>query len=524
MSWMYDNRPMGFLNVFNLMVQLMAAPRSKLAIRMVVLGCRWVRCPEGITTFVPQPFRLWNCRCRGALCLLLTSFAVAPSFVNADDWPQWLGPSREPVWRESGIFKTFPKGGVPLRWRTSIGGGYSGPAVSRGKVFVMDWISETADGEDGQLLPANRPKHPNPNFRRHVLPGKERVVCMRESDGAVLWTHEYNCPYTSATLYAIGPRCTPTVDGDIVYTLGAEGRLLCLRVGDGAVVWSRDFMDDYGLEIQTWGFAAHPLVDGDRLICVVGGENSTCVAFDKRTGKEVWRALSSTDAGYCPPVIREINGERHLIIWHGDSVNGLDPASGELFWSVPFQATFAMTIGAPQLEGQSLFLMCFDRQSAMIQISDDNRSAEIVWEGGVKRGVGGVLNTAILHDGHIYACGHNGRYICAKLKTGERVWSTFAPSTGRRPALWANAFSIQHGDRYFHANDLGDLIIARMTPAGYEEISRTHLIDPTHNVGSRSIVWSHPAFANQSVYLRNDREMRCYSLRAPGLSNSQLGP
>ena len=178
------------------------------------------------------------------------------------------------------------------------------------------------------------------------LPGNERVVCLDERTGDTLWTRDYPSEYTTAYPYAIGPRCTPTIDGDRVYTLGAEGDLKCLRVEDGSVIWSRDFKKDYGVKVPWWGFASHPLVDGERLICVVGGKGTTCVAFDKRTGAELWRALSAQKPGYCPPVICQVGGQRQLVIWHGDAVNGLDPTTGEVFWSVPFQATFAMTIGS----------------------------------------------------------------------------------------------------------------------------------------------------------------------------------
>ncbi len=454
------------------------------------------------------------------LSLALSLFSgVAPSRpCLADDWPQWLGPQRLPVWNEDGIIDAFPESGPPLRWKAELGGGYSGPAVADGRVFVMDRATASDDLQSGKLLQDDEPPS-NQNFVRRLLLGRERVLCFRASDGKQLWSHEYDCPYTSVAIYAIGPRCTPTVDGDRVYTLGAEGNLVCLRVKDGSVVWRRDFVTEFGLDVPEWGIAAHPLIDGERLICMVGGDGTTCVAFDKRTGKEIWRALSARQPGYCPPVIYEFAGLRQLITWDSDAVSALNPADGEVYWRVPFEATFAMAIGGPQREGNSLFVMAFNRKSAMIQVSADGRSAEIMWQGDSKRGIDGVLNTAVIRDGYVYGCGNGGRYVCAELKTGKRIWSTFAPSTGKRPASWANVFTIRHGERYFLANDLGDLIIAKMTPDGYEELSRTHLIDPTHVVGNRTLVWSHPAFANRSVYLRKDKEIRCYSLASRAKSS-----
>jgi outer membrane protein assembly factor BamB len=236
------------------------------------------------------------------------------------------------------------------------------------------------------------------------------------------------------------------------------------------------------------------------------------VAFDKRTGKELWRALSATQPGYCPPIIHQVAGSRQLLIWHGNGVEGLNPVTGEVYWSVDVKPTYGMSIGHPVVDGNRIYMMSFNRVSACIEVARGGRSAELLWRGNTARGIGGVMNTAFLEDGHIYACGQNGRYICARLADGERLWTSFAPSTGSRPASWANVFTVKHRDRFFLVNDLGDVIIARLTPEGYDEVSRARLIDPTHRVAGRLLVWSHPAFANRCIYLRNDREIICYSL------------
>ena len=442
---------------------------------------------------------------------MLLFILILSGTLSAADWPQWLGPGRDAVWREDGILDAFPKEGPKLRWRAPLGGGYSGPAVAQGRVFVMDRIAELIDPAKAKVLHEGQPPQ-NENFLRKLLPGQERLQCLDEATGRVLWTQQWDCPYTTVGTYAIGPRATPTVDGDRVYALGAEGHLFCFEVKDGAIVWQKDFKKAYNLKIPEWGTAAHPLVDGDRLICVVGGPDTTCVAFDKRTGKELWRALTGQQPGYCPPVIHTLGGRRQLIIWHGDAVEALNPLTGELYWSVPLRPTFGMSIGQPIAEGNRLFVMSFNNVSAAIDVAADGQSARLAWRGNTRRGVGGVHNTAFLTDGHLYACGNGGRYTCARLSDGEWVWSTFAPSAGERPASWANVFTVRHGNRYFLANDFGELIIARLSPKGYEEISRAKLIEPTHRVGQRTLVWSHPAFANRSVYLRNDREIRCYSL------------
>ena len=482
------------------------------------LNGRWIVFVLGAGQFdkrLSEAIKLMVSKTRQLTCVVITFACVgfiSPS--QADDWPQWLGPNRDAVWREDGIVDRFPEGGPRLRWKTKLGAGYSGPAVSKGRVFVMDRLMPGLDPAKAKLLHDGQPPR-NVNFIRKLLPGSERLVCLSESDGKMIWAHEWDCPYTTVAAYAIGPRATPTVDGDRVYALGAEGNLFCLSAKNGSVVWLRDFKKDYGLEIPEWGTAAHPLVDGSRLICIVGGDGSTCVAFDKVTGRELWRALSAKQPGYCPPLIRHLGGKRQLLVWHSDALEALNPENGKLYWSVKIKPTYAMSIGQPVVEGNRVFVMGFNRVSACIEVSKDGQSAKLLWKGNTRRGIAGVHNAAFIHDGHIYACGPNGKYSCARLDSGEKLWSTFSPSEGERPSSWANVFTIRQGNRYFLANDYGELIIAVLSPAGYREISRAKLIDPTHQVGGRTLVWSHPAFANRSVYLRNDREIRCYSLAKP---------
>lgn len=441
---------------------------------------------------------------------ILIVLSVSP--VVADDWPQWLGPNRDAVWREDGVLEQFPPTGPKLRWKTSIAGGYCGPAVANGRVYVCDWVAADTQGEAKYLHDGPVPR--NTNFVRRMLPGNERVLCLDEKTGKVIWKHEYDCPYSSVATYAIGPRATPTADGDRLYTLGAEGHLHCLDSRTGGVIWSRNYQKDYSVPVPNWGFAAPPLVRGEALICIVGGKGTTCVAFDKRTGKELWRALSSKEPGYSAPVMRKVGDEEQLLIWDSDALHGLAPETGQELWSVAFPSTYAMSVATPQVSGRSVFVMCFNGKSALVRVADDGRSAEIAWQGSRRTGIDGVHNTAMLVGDHIYGCGNGGRYICAKMSDGSRVWSSFEPASAKRPISWGNVFTVRHKDRYFLANDKGELVIARLSPDGYEEISKAKLIEPTHKVGSRKLVWSHPAFANRSVYLRNDKEIRCYSLGA----------
>lgn len=419
------------------------------------------------------------------------------------DWPQWLGPQRDGVWRETGIVEKFPAGGPPVRWRTPIGAGYSGPAVAGGRVYVMDRLLVKQTGQ---------------NFNRGVIPGNERVLCLNEADGKILWQHEYDCPYDIS--YPAGPRVTPIVQDGKVFTVGSEGNLFCLNADTGKVIWSRNYQRDYNVQSPLWGFSSHPLLDGQKLICLVRGPGTTVVAFDKDTGKEIWRALSAKEPGYCPPVIFEAGGKRQLIIWHPEALNSLNPESGKVYWSIPCNARSGMTIATPRRNGDWLFVSSFYNGPLMVRLAPDQPAASVVWRGLSQNErntdkLHAVICTPFLEDGYIYGVCSYGQFRCLKADTGERVWETFAPTTGGAPERWANAFIIKNGDRFFLPNEKGDLIIAKLSPKGYEEISRAHLLEPANTDPRRPVVWSHPAFANRCMYARNDKEIICVSLAAP---------
>ncbi|MES2596937.1 MAG: PQQ-binding-like beta-propeller repeat protein [Verrucomicrobiota bacterium] len=430
-------------------------------------------------------------------------FLLASVVLHADDWPQWLGPQRDAVWRETGIVDAFPEGGPKVLWRVKIGGGYTGPAVVDGRVYLMD--RQVAAKES---VPGNA-------FARGFIAGTERVLCLDAATGAKVWEHVYDCTYTMS--YSTGPRCTPLVSGGKIWTLGAEGNLFCLDVLNGKVLWSHDFKTDYGAKTPMWGFAGHPLLDGQRLICLCGGPGSVAMAFDKDTGKELWRALDAREPGYAPPTMIEAGGVKQLILWHPQSVNSLDPATGEVFWSHPWEVRAGLTVATPRLAGDLLLLSSFYTSSKCFKLDAAKPEAQLLWEGRSfseknTDTLHSLISTPFIKEGHIYGVCSYGQLRCLKLDTGTRIWETFAATTGDKPVRWANAFLIKHEDRFFLANEQGDLIIAKLTPKGYEEISRASLLKPTTTDPRRAVVWSHPAFANKCVFMRNDEEIVCASL------------
>lgn len=432
---------------------------------------------------------------------------------HADDWPQWLGPKRDGIWREEGILAKFPKDGPKIVWRTPIGGGYSGPAVANGKVYITD-----RQLPEGVTNPRNQ-------FSRQGIKGTERVLCLDQNSGKILWKKEYPCTYRIS--YPVGPRTTPLVANGKVYALGAMGDLLCLDAKSGDILWSKNFPKDYGARVPLWGFAAHPLLDGDRLICMVGGNGSTVVAFDRNTGKEIWKSLDIRNAelGYCPPMIYEAGGKRQLIIWHPESVNGLNPETGKPYWSQRFNVKANLTIPTPRLsEDNILFVTSFYNGSMAIKLNGEKPSAKRLWKGKGRseqpsgtQDLHAIMCTPFIKNGYIYGVGSYGELRCVKAATGERVWESLKATGSKQQRVdrWNNAFIVQQDDRCFLFNEKGELVIAQLTPKGYTEMDRAKILAPTTPaMGLRRVVWTHPAFAGKCMFARNDKEIVCVSLAA----------
>lgn len=435
---------------------------------------------------------------RAVRWMLTTGLMLITSTVSADDWPQWRGPQRDGVWRETGIVESIPADGLPIKWRAPVSGGYSGPAVAKGRVFVTDYVRESGDTK-------------NDPGTRNELQGQERVLCFDAESGRPLWQHAYACPYKIS--YPAGPRTTPTVADGKVYTLGAEGHLVCLEADTGKVVWQKALQAEYQTEAPIWGFSGHPLVDGQHLICLVGGSGSVVVAFNKDTGAERWKAISASESGYAPPSIITIGSTRQLLIWDADKINSLNPENGQIYWTQPLKPSYGMSIMAPQLLGDTLFASGIGKVGAAFRLTADRPQAERLWEGTAKSAIYCANSTPLLRDGMIYGVDcDTGFLMGAKLENGERVWESSSPTSGTRRARHATAFLVQHENRTFLFSETGDLVLARLTPEKYEELGRFHLLDPTGECFGRDVVWSHPAFAHRCVFARNDRELVCVSL------------
>lgn len=429
-----------------------------------------------------------------------TAFALllAPTALWGDDWPRWLGPQGDSQWKESGLLAQFPDAGPVVKWRVPVRWGYSGPAVAGGKVFLMDY--DIVEGKPDA----------NPGGRT-AIKGRERVRCFESATGKELWTHAYEAPYLLS--FPAGPRCTPTVDGAFVYSLGAEGLLSCLAVADGQLAWELDLKKAYQVESPIWGFSSHPLVLGDLLIVKPGGAGSAAVALDKKTGKEVWRALTAKEPGYAPAVLIEHGGHEQLIIAHGESINSLDPLTGKVHWTVPFAPNYGMAIMAPRLAGDVLVMGGMVKKSVGLKLNADLSAPAIAWEGTPKTGIAPKNSTPVVADGLLFGCDADGDLHGLDPATGERLWTTKAV-LGSTPGS-GTFFMVKAQPHWVLFNELGELILADIDRAGYRETGRAKILEPTSPGMGRLVVWSHPAFAEKAVFLRNDTELVCVSLAAP---------
>lgn len=426
---------------------------------------------------------LWNC--------CLAGWLIPLPCCLGEDWPDWRGTGRKGQWNEAGLLAAFPSQELKPRWRVDIGHGYSSPTVANGRVFVMDRLLE----------PTSR----------------ERIVCVDEQTGKIQWTHVYACDYGSVN-YAAGPRASVVIDGERAYAIGATGILHCLDVSNGKVHWERPLQQEYSIQMPIWGISASPLIVGSRVIVQIGGKPEAClVAFDKQTGQPLWNCLSDA-ASYSSPVLVQQAGQDVIVCMTGENIVGVLPESGKVVWTYPFPPRrMPIGIATPVIDGDLIFLTSFYDGSLLLKMSQATLSVEKVWQ---RRGrserntdaLHSIISTPVIDGDFIYGVDSYGELRCLRKSTGDRVWED---KTATPPNRWSTIHFVRNGDRYWMFNEAGELLIAQLTPNGLVELSRTRIIAPTKIQHPRGVVWTHPAFANRHIYIRNDEELICTSLASP---------
>ncbi|MBI3858050.1 MAG: PQQ-like beta-propeller repeat protein [Planctomycetes bacterium] len=412
----------------------------------------------------------------------LLLFTVA----GADDWTQFRGPGRDAVLSEKGLLENFPAEGLKIRWRVPAGGGFSSPVIAQGRVYLHDSTSQP-------------PK------------AGERLRCFDEKTGALLWTHSYQVNYDENWVLPKmldGPRATPVVNGGRLYSAGADGDLLCVDAVRGTEIWRRTLAQDYVLDSNRT-CTPSPLIEGNLLIQVLGGKPEACVvAFDKDSGKEVWRALGDRWT-YSSPIVIEAGGKRQLIVWTAQAVTSLDPRTGKTFWRELADLENGPSIVAtPVVQGNLLLV-----SGMMFRLDPDKPAATLIWpesKAPAKRVWSGT-STPLLRGDHVYAERSSGMLVCLDARSGEVVWRSDQATAVKNGAT---LHFYPNGDSVWMFSDQGILIRAQLTPQGYCEKSRTLVLEPSYLFGGRKVVWTPPSFANRHLFARNEQEMVCASLEA----------
>lgn len=410
---------------------------------------------------------------------------------QGEDWAQWRGSNRDAVINDPEIAQQLPEGELPRLWDVSVGPGYSGPTVASGRVYLTD-----RQGEEDQA--------------------SERVLCMDAKTGDTLWKHEYPVEY-SIGYQASGPRAAVTVDDDLAFAVGGMGMMHCLTADEGQVVWKRDLSADYKIRMPIWGITASPIVYQQSVIQVVAGAGDAClVAFDRQTGRELWRAIDEK-AGYSAPILIRQGDADVLVCWTGESITGLDPSDGDVYWSVEMKPR-NMPIGVPTpvVNGNKLFVSSFYDGSMMIELDEKTPNAKKLWHRiGVDEkntdALHSMISNPILRSDAVYGVDSYGQFRCLDIETGDRIWenNTVVPR-----ARWATVHMIQNGQQIIMVNERGELLLSTLSTDGVEIQSRSRLIDPTLQQLRRrdGVVWSHPALANGVIFARNDKQLVAVSL------------
>lgn len=393
------------------------------------------------------------------------------------DWPQWRGPNRDGLSPEGGLLAAWPKAGPRVLWAKTIGRGFSSLAVAGGRVYTM--VQEPAP--DDPRAPAR-------------LANYEAVVCWDADTGRELWRFRYGNRYDER--FGSGPRSTPAVDGNLVYTVGPTGIFHCLRADTGDKVWRHDLLEEFHGSQPQYGVSFSPLVEGDLVYAVPGGAGGCSVAaFDKRSGKLAWMALDDPP-GYSSPVAATAAGVRQILFLTNTALVSLCPRDGRLYWRHPWQTDGGFNIATPVAFDNYVFVSsAYGKGCALLEVSaaaDGSLRVAPVYEHNRMRN---YFASSVRYGGHIYGF-DNSDLACMDIRTGRVVW--------RRPGFKKGCLLVADGHLIILGED-GRLALAEATPDGYRETASFQV--------SGNKCWTVPALAGGRLYVRDEGQLACLDLR-----------
>jgi outer membrane protein assembly factor BamB len=410
---------------------------------------------------------------RAAFALLLVTLLDSPA--PAEDWPRWRGPRGNGTWNGPALPDKWPADGLKSVWKQPVGGGYAGITVADGRVFTLDLIDPVAKAKDGE-----------PD-------GTERVLCFDAVTGKLLWAHKHPVRYGTLGGYANGPRISPTIHDGKVYTLGAVGHLTCFDTKTGEIIWQHNTVAKFGARVPEWGFAGSPVIDGDNVIVHLGAKDGCLIAFHRLTGKEVWRSLTDP-AGYCTPVVIQPKSGKQVVIWTPENVHGVETATGKPLWKVPYKVTYGVSIAPPVFHDDIVFVTGYWEGAKAIELGPETTDAKVIWTD--TKTLRGLMAQPLYRDKHVYSIDRGFGLTCFELATGKKLWDDDNQLTPKARNPHASIVWLNNSDRILALNAVGELVLAKLSPKGYEEQSRTKAL-----VGR---VWGHPAFAGRFMFAKTD--------------------
>ncbi len=388
------------------------------------------------------------------------------------DWPQWRGPDRTDVSKETGLLKKWPAEGPKRVWLyENAGNGYSGPAIANGKYFTIG----TRDGN-------------------------ECVLALDANSGKELWVGKIGGELENR--WGGRPRGTPTVDGDRVYAMSGKGDLACLNVADGKVIWTAS-MTALGGKTPTWGYTESVLVDGDKVICTPSGSKGALAALNKADGKEVWRSTDFTDeAQYASIVPADINGQRQYIQLTMKHVVGISAKDGKQLWSSDWPGRTAV-IPTPIYRDSHVYISSgYGVGCKLVKIEAGNKATTVYENKVMKNHHGGV----ILVGDHLYGYSDGSGWICQDFKSGDEVWA-------ERNKLGKGAIACADGMLYCLDEGSGTVVLIEASPKGWSEQGRFKLDPQTKIRSPQGRIWTHPVISHGKLYLRDQDLIYCYDIK-----------
>lgn len=387
------------------------------------------------------------------------------SLVLAVDWPQWRGPNRNGISPETGLLKSWPAGGPRLVWKAKgLGEGYSAFSIAQGRLFTL--------GQHGS---------------------QESVIAIDTTTGRKVWETPAGKDYRERR--GNGPRGTPTLDGDRLYALSADGTLVSLDQRTGKPYWTFNILDKFGGELIHWGISESPLIDGERLIVTPGGSGAAIVALNKLTGNLIWKSQSEV-AGYSSPIAVDFGGSRQIVVFTSESAMGLAAATGERLWRYDKVSNRTANIATPIYHDGHIFVSSdYGTGAALLKLSaTPPRASEVYFTREMKN----HYSSSVLLGEYLYGFS-SSVLTCMKFKTGEVAWRD--RSTGKGSVAYADGHLYVLGEN-------GIMALVEATPEGYKEQSRFEISRGDYPT------WTPPVISNGRLYLREQDNLYSYDLKA----------